>query len=75
MFSLSGLMDAYSVQFGFTAQDQPCIADLLERDLQELDFDTGWKVIASDFRRMESCLGMAMEEYGAAETGSEKRSD
>ena len=73
MFSLSGLMDAYSVHFGFTAQEPPCIADLLERDLQKLDYDAGLEAIARDFRRVEDCIGKAMEEYGAAETAPENR--
>ena len=73
MFSLSCLMDAYSVQFGFTAQDPPYIADLLKRDLQELDFDAGWEAIARGFRRVENCIGMAMEEYGAAKTAPGNR--
>ena len=74
MFSLSGLMDAYAAQFCFTAQEPlPCIADLLERDLQELDYDAGWEAIARDFRRVENCIGMAMEEYGAAKTAPGNR--
>ena len=73
MFSLSGLMDVYAAQFGFTAREPPCIADLLERDLQELDFDAGWEAIARDFRRVEDCIGKAMEEYGAAKTAPENR--
>ena len=75
MFSLSGLMDAYAAQFGFTAQEPPRIADLLESDLEELDYDAGWEAIVRDFRRVENCIGKAMEEYGAAEAGPGNRVD
>lgn len=75
MFSLSGLMDAYAAQFGFTAQEPPRIADLLESDLEELDYDAGWEAIVRDFRRVENCIGKAIEEYGAAEAGPGNRVD
>lgn len=73
MFSAYGLLDAYASQFDFTAKPPLYIADLLEKDLRELDYDRGWDAIVGDFRRVEGYLAKAIEEYGAAEKKLESR--
>ena len=62
MLSFSQILDAYASQFDFSAKPPLYIADLLEKDLQALDYDRGWNAIVEDFRRVEGYLGTVMGE-------------